>query len=277
MKNADPRVINDFGRQWTRFKQVGIEDELLATFKRYFSIFPVDRLNHDSVVADFGCGSGRWAKFVAPLVKTIYLVEPSRSALDIACAHLKDFTNVIPVCATINDCDIDDESLDFAYCLGVLHYVPDAESAFKKMAGKIRRGGYLLVYMYYNFENRPLWFRYIWKVTDLLRRIISKMPFRLKAFSADVLAALVYAPVVAVGSILNKIGPVPQAFPLRVYIGKSFYTLRTDALDRFGTRIEKRFSREDIKRLYEKNGFDMSTLIVSNASPYWCAVCRRAQ
>lgn len=276
MKNADPRVINDFGKEWTRFNQVGIDSELFTTFKSYFSIFPLDRLTRDSVVADFGCGSGRWAKFVAPWVKTIYLVEPSRNALDIACMHLKDSTNVIPVCSTINDCEIDDESLDFAYCLGVLHHIPDTESAFANIASKIRSGGYLLVYIYYNFENRPLWFRYLWRVVDILRKIISRMPFRLKTLIADVLAALVYAPVVTIGGLLNKIGAVPQAFPLRDYIGKSFYTMRTDALDRFGTRIEKRYSRQDIKLLYEKNGFDISTLVISDTPPYWCAVCRRA-
>ena len=276
MKNADPAVIDDFGKEWTRFSQDGREQELFETFKRYFSIYPLDRLTTESVVADFGCGSGRWAKFVAPCVKTLYLVEPSRSALDIACINLKNYTNVIPLCSTINDCTIEDGALDFAYCLGVLHHIPDTESAFAKIASKIRRGGYLLVYMYYNFENRPLWFRYLFRAVDMLRKIISRMPFRLKALVADVVAALVYVPVVAIGSFLNRAGTLPQAFPLRVYIGKSFYTMRTDALDRFGTRIEKRYSRQDIKLLYAKNGFDLSTLVVSDTPPYWCAVCRRA-
>jgi SAM-dependent methyltransferase len=276
MKNADPNVINDFGHEWTRFSQDGIEQELLETFQRYFRIFPLDRFTPESVVADFGCGSGRWAKFVAPCVKTLYLVEPSRSALDIACTNLKNHTNLIPLCSTINDCAIEDGTLDFAYCLGVLHHIPDTESAFAKISSKIRVGGYLLVYMYYNFENRPLWFRYLWRAVDMLRKIISKMPFRLKALTADMLAALVYAPVVAAGSLLKKIGALPQAFPLRDYIGKSFYTMRTDALDRFGTRIEKRYSRQDIKLFYEKNGFDISTLVISDTPPYWCAVGRRA-
>ncbi len=275
MKNADPNVINDFGREWTRFSQDGIDKELFDAFQRYFSIFPLDRLTPESVVADFGCGSGRWAKFVAPRVKTLYLVEPSRSALDIACNNLRNHTNFIPLCSTINDCAIEDGSLDFAYCIGVLHHIPDTESAFAKIASKIRRGGYLLVYMYYNFENKPFWFRYLWRAVDMLRKIISRMPFRLKALIADVLAALVYAPVVAIGSIMNKIGALPQAFPLRDYIGKSFYTMRTDALDRFGTSIEKRYSRADIKLLFEKTGFDVSTLVIADTPPYWCAVCRR--
>ena len=59
MKNADPNVIDDFGHEWTRFSQDGIEQELFETFKRYFSIFPLARLTPESVVADFGSGSGR--------------------------------------------------------------------------------------------------------------------------------------------------------------------------------------------------------------------------
>jgi hypothetical protein len=92
MKNADPRVINDFGHEWMRFKQIGLDNELRATFNRYFSIFPLDSLTQNSVVSDFDCGSDRWAKFVAQRVTTLYLVEPSRSALDIACTSLKNNT-----------------------------------------------------------------------------------------------------------------------------------------------------------------------------------------
>ena len=34
-------------------------------------------------------------------------------------------------------------------------------------------------------------------------------------------------------------------FPLSDYKNKSFYTMRTDALDRFGTKLEKRFSKKE--------------------------------
>ena len=38
-----------------------------------------------------GCGSGRWAKFIAPKVKVLNCIEPSDKALKIAKQNLKKF------------------------------------------------------------------------------------------------------------------------------------------------------------------------------------------
>ncbi len=50
--------------------------------------------------------------------------------------------------------------------------------------------------------------------------------------------------------------------------------MRTDALDRFGTRLEQRFSREQIKVMMEKVGLER--IEFSANMPFWCAVgyCR---
>ena len=47
--------------------------------------------------------------------------------------------------------------------------------------------------------------------------------------------------------------------------------MKTDALDRFGTKIEKRFSKKDIYELLINNGFKDITF--SDKSPYWCVCC----
>jgi hypothetical protein len=46
--------------------------------------------------------------------------------------------------------------------------------------------------------------------------------------------------------------------------------MRTDALDRFGTRLEKRFTRPQVTELLEDAGLER--VRVSDAPPYWCAV-----
>ena len=45
--------------------------------------------------------------------------------------------------------------------------------------------------------------------------------------------------------------------------------MRTDALDRFGTRVEKRFTRKQISSMMEAAGFER---IAFGDSPWWCAV-----
>jgi hypothetical protein len=48
--------------------------------------------------------------------------------------------------------------------------------------------------------------------------------------------------------------------------------LRTDALDRFGTRLEKRYTMAEIERLLTEAGF--SEVSFNKEWPYWCAIAR---
>jgi hypothetical protein len=46
--------------------------------------------------------------------------------------------------------------------------------------------------------------------------------------------------------------------------------MRTDALDRFGTRIERRMTQAQIKTLMENVG--LREIRFRDAEPFWCAV-----
>ena len=62
-------------------------------FDNYFNIFPWDKLPPDAVGFDLGCGSGRWAKLVAPRVGKLYLFDPSPDALAVAKRNLSGADN----------------------------------------------------------------------------------------------------------------------------------------------------------------------------------------
>jgi hypothetical protein len=65
-----------------------------------------------------------------------------------------------------------------------------------------------------------------------------------------------------------------EGLPLSYYRGRSFYTMRTDALDRFGTRLEKRFTADAIGVMMERAG--LRDIRFRNGPPYWCALGFRA-
>ena len=48
-----------------------------------------------------------------------------------------------------------------------------------------------------------------------------------------------------------------------------FVMLENDALDRFGTRLEQRFNKEEITAMLQDADFDISSLIFSAGEPYW--------
>ena len=85
MKNIDSKTVNSFGDEWKRFNQEKlIGDELNNLFDAYFKIFPWRTLPKNAEGFDMGCGSGRWAKLVAPKIGKLNCIDPSSAALEIA-------------------------------------------------------------------------------------------------------------------------------------------------------------------------------------------------
>lgn len=100
------------------------------------------------------------------------------------------------------------------------------------------------------------------------------MPFWLKKIVTDAIAVTVYFPLGRSAQVASRIGLKTDSFPLAAYKYQSFYTMRTDSLDRFGTRIEQRFTRDEIKEMMEAGG--LKGVIFSEDLPYWCAVGLKA-
>ena len=274
--NADPKVVRDFGLEWSRFNQAALGDsELERIFDRYFAVVSWDRLPPDAVAADIGCGSGRWARLVAPRVGRLHVVDASPAALAVARENLTDFENVEFHVGSVGELPIPDKSVDFAYSLGVLHHVPDTARAVRDVARKVRPGGVLLLYLYYAFDNRPAWFRALWRLSDLLRKAIAGAPTGVKHGVCDVAAASVYWPLARTAKVLSKLGALPRNFPLAFYRDQPFYVMRTDALDRFGTRLEQRFTKNEIRNMLESAG--MIDIRFSEREPFWCAAAIRDQ
>ena len=110
----------------------------------------------------------------------------------------------------------------------------------------------------------------IWKCTDILRRIISKLPFKIKYFLSNIISIIIYFPLARFSFLLEKVGVNVRNIPLSAYRTKSFYTMRTDSLDRFGTRLEHRFTKEQIEAMMRSTGLEK--IIFSDIAPFWCAI-----
>jgi hypothetical protein len=74
--------------------------------------------------------------------------------------------------------------------------------------------------------------------------------------------------------VLQRTGLDVERLPLSAYRHRSFYAMRTDALDRFGTRLERRFTAPEVRELMEQAGLER--IVISPSAPYWCAVGYRS-
>jgi hypothetical protein len=121
---------------------------------------------------------------------------------------------------------------------------------------------------------RSLWssflffFLGIWKASDLIRRIISILPKTPKNLACDLIAIIIYFPLSRFSLLLEKLGIDVSNIPLSDYRKKPFYVSRNDALDRFGTRLEQRYSKLQVTEFLKNAGFENITISVS--TPYWC-------
>ncbi len=271
MRNIDPGTVEGFGLEWSRFDQRAVpEEELRRYFDAYFRIFPWDRLPAHAVGFDCGCGSGRWARFVAPRVGALHCIDPSAQALAVARTQLAAATNCVFHEASVDAMPMADASMDFGYSLGVLHHVPDTARAIAACVRKLKPGAPLLLYLYYAFDNRPSWYRGLWRASDAARRALSQAPWGLRRRAADAIAGAVYWPLARAAKVAESLGARVETLPLAQYRNASFYTMRTDALDRFGTRLEQRFTAAQIRQMMEAAGLE--ALTVSDEPPYWCAI-----
>jgi len=264
-ENIDPKTIASFGDEWARFDQSDApEAELQRYFDLYFRVFPWHQLPANAEGFDMGCGSGRWAKFVAPRVGTLHCIDPS-SALDVAKRNLQSLSNIFYHQASTNTAPLAHGSQDFGYSLGVLHHIPDTEAAMKQCVKLLKPNAPFLVYLYYRFDNRPVWFRALWALSDLVRRGIHRLPGGLKHSATDIIAVSIYWPLARLASLLNK-----PSMPLYAYRNASLYTMRTDSRDRFGTPLEHRFTRRELEAMMQRAG--LRNITFSETEPYWCAV-----
>ena len=104
----------------------------------------------------------------------------------------------------------------------------------------------------------------------MFRRIISRLPSKVKDIITDIIALTVYFPLAKLSKLMDFLKINIESVPLSYYRNHSFYTMRTDSRDRFGTPLEKRFSKNEIKRMMLDSG--LTNIKFSTNQPFWCAI-----
>ena len=271
--NKDQKTVDVFGDEWQRFDQTKLDErELQHLFDRYFSIFPWDVLPKKASGFDMGCGSGRWAKLIAKKVDKLHCIDPSE-ALEIAKINLKSSSNCIFHKKEVGEEVLPYNSQDFGIALGVLHHVPNTLDGIKACVKMLKPESPFLIYLYYALDNRPLWFKFIWFLSNCMRLVISRLPYQFRYIVSQIIVVSVYWPLARIARLLEILGisnALIDSLPLSTYRKLSFYTMRTDALDRFGTRLEKRFTKDEVGSMMREAGLER--IRFSENIPYWVAV-----
>lgn len=271
--NIDLSVVHSFGEEWKKFNKFS-DAEIDKNGNMYFDIIDENIVNKNTYGIDIGCGSGRWTKFLIDKIGFMEAIDPS-DAIFMADDLLEGKDNLRLSRASTDNIPFPDETFDFGMSIGVLHHIPNTPKAMADCVKKIKVGGYFFIYLYYSLDNRGLFFKFLLSIVTAIRMVISRLPSGIKKIACDVLAIFVYLPVIILGRILSKIGlnVLAKKLPLSTYQDQTFFIIRNDALDRFGTTLEQRFSKSEIIKIMHDSGLD--EIIVSDSAPYWHAVGKR--
>jgi SAM-dependent methyltransferase len=276
--NLDSKVISDFGDEWAKYgyESNGSSSELALQFQKYSELVNFSEFDpQHSTAADFGAGTGRWAQFIMENFSQTYLVEPSDGAFRVLKNKFTNNKKVILEHKTISNSEIQCASLDFAMSLGVLHHISDTGQAFKDINIKLKNGGIFLGYLYYRVSDKPLLYRLVFLIVNSLRRVISFLPFRIKQSLCLFIAVFIYFPLAKVSRLLNTFKIDTSNIPLHQYADLNFYMMRNDSLDRFGTKLEKRFNKVEIVTMLVESGFDKDSICFSESEPFWTFTARK--
>ncbi len=272
-ENIDNEVVKSFGDEWLKFHD--FSDEIIHDIaKEYFDILNISIVNKNTYMLDIGCGTGRWTKFLTQKAGFIEAVDPS-NAIFAADKLLGEIENVRLTKASIDTLPFNDETFDFAMSIGVLHHIPDTQKAMQDCVKKVKRGGYFYCYLYHNLETRGWWFKTLYWLSNQLRKIVCRLPAGMKRFVSDILAIVIYMPLVLWVRFLVLIGlrKIAVKMPLSAYNNKSFFVIRNDALDKFGTSLEQRFSKKQVEEMMRNCGLE--NIVISPLTPFYHAIGRK--
>jgi ArsR family transcriptional regulator len=96
-------------------------------------------------IGDLGCGTGQVSAALAPFVTRVIGVDGSAAMLQAARKRLQPFENVELRRGELESLPIDDERLDAATLMLVLHHVPEPDRALAEVARVVRPGGRVVV------------------------------------------------------------------------------------------------------------------------------------
>ena len=167
--NDENRTINDFGRQWSIYR----DNEGFYGSMELFSDIISPFLNVDEIadckVAEIGSGTGRIVNMLTGAgAKHVIAVEPS-DAFEVLCRNVKQPEKV--TCLKITGEELPAYgNLDYIFSIGVLHHIPDPAPVVDAAFKALRPGGHFLIWLY-GTEGNSLYLALVRPLRALTKRL----------------------------------------------------------------------------------------------------------
>ena len=250
-----------FGYEWQRFPEMYAEWE--KQFLNYMQPHMPDFFKGKRVL-DAGCGNGRFAYYAAKYAREVWAIDLG-PAVEVARKNTASLGNVHVVQADLHTPPFAPESFDFIYSLGVLHHLPDPETAFRNLLRYLKPGGDIQIYLYWQPDRRSVK-SFLLNVVNSARTLSTRLPHRAVHALAYPSAAAAFLFFVWPYRIMQRV-PALRSFaaniPMKQYAVLPFRVCVNDQLDRFSAPIENRYTKNEVESWLSSAGLKKSQVIAN--------------
>jgi len=175
-------TADSFAFEWKNIYQENTYEK--NNFYHFLSPFIGEKDLRGKVTVDIGCGSGRFTKWAAEAGTNISFATDLGDSVEVAYELTKKYGNVAVIQADIYYMPFN-KIIDIAYCIGVLHHLPQPKKGFLSLTKVLKEKGKMLIWVYSRRNNnRAL---YIYEPLRYVCRMIPKpILFKLCYFPATV-------------------------------------------------------------------------------------------
>ena len=242
----DPQIRTafSFGYEWARFPEMYQEWE--QTFFDYMRPHGAEFFRGKKVL-DAGCGNGRFAYYAAKFGAEVWAIDLG-PAVEVAKDNTRLSGNVQVIQADLHQPPFGPETFDFIYSIGVLHHLPDPESAFKSLLLYLKPAGEVQIYLYWKPEAQPIK-RVLLASVTALRKLTTRLPHGAVHALAFPAAVAAYVGFVWPYQILTKVPglrALAGKIPMKQYANFPFRVCVNDQLDRLSAPIENRYTKQEV-------------------------------
>ena len=261
-----------FGFEWHRFPEMYAEWE--RQFFEYMQPHDAEFFRGKKVL-DAGCGNGRFAYYATKFGAEVWAIDLG-PAVEVAKRNTDSVGQAQIVQADLHDPPFALESFDFIYSIGVLHHLPDPESAFRNLLRFLKPGGEIQIYLYWKPERQPIK-SFLLSGVSAARKVTTRLPHKAVyalAYPSAVAAYMLFVWPYRIMKHVPQLRGLAEELPMKQYASFPFRVCINDQLDRFSAPIENRYTRAEVKEWFERAGLGPPGV---GSSYGWLATARKSQ
>lgn len=247
-QEVNSKTRESFGFEWTTFR--GMRREWQSNFVTYMTPMTLEFFR-GKLVLDAGCGMGRHVFHAAESGARVVGVDFSR-AVEAAYENTKHLETAAVVQADVMRLPFRPGTFDFAYCLGVLHHLPQPLEALRRLVDVVKDRGECRIYVYHQIARALRWKHGLFRLASACRRVSTRLPHAVLLAACWLLSAAIWVGCVLPYRLLRGYAPNSawaKSWLFRQYASYPFLVLVNDQFDRFSAPIERRYTQNEVEEL----------------------------